>query len=342
MLRSTACHLLVTPVAHGGFVTGPLVIGHRGASGHRPEHTSLAYRLAWRSGADSVEPDVVSTRDGVLVCRHDLDLAKTTDVARRPEFAHRRRRMVVDGAEERGWFVQDFDLAEVRQLRARERWPIKRRTSARYDGQVGVLTLEELLDLRDDESRRAGRRLGVHIELKHPEVFKALGMPLDEPLVDLLRRRRLTTPLSGAAVMSFNADVLRGLRRQIDTELVRLFDRHEPVKRRRLQRVATYATSVGLHKDLVLPPDERGRTGRPGAAVDKAFGAGLDVLVWTLRSENRHLPTQLRSSARGAEHGRADAEVQQLLDLGVDGLLTDFPETAVAVRDLRVAGAAAS
>ena len=323
-----------------GIVTGPLVIGHRGASGHRPEHTSLAYRLAWRSGADSVEPDLVSTRDGVLVCRHDLDLARTTDIAIRAEFAHRRRRMVLDGREQHGWFVSDFDLAEVRQLRARERWPRKRPASARYDGQAGVLTLEELLDLRDAESRRAGRRLGVHIELKHPEVFADLGMPLHEPLIDLLRSRRLTSPLSAAAVMSFDGVVLRRLRREVDTELVQLIDRDEPVRRRRLQRIATYATSVGLHKNHALPRDAFGRVSRPGAAVDKAFGAGLDVLVWTLRSENRHLPVNLRRTGRSADHGDARAEVARLLDLGVDGVLTDFPEVAVAVRDLRLAGVA--
>ncbi len=133
------------------------MIGHRGASGHRPEHTSLAYRLAWRSGADSVEPDVVSTRDGVLVCRHDLDLARTTDVAQHPELAGRRRRFRVDGKDVDGWFVGDLDLAEIRQLRVRERWPRMRPGSARYDGQLGVLTLEELLDLRAEESARAGR-----------------------------------------------------------------------------------------------------------------------------------------------------------------------------------------
>jgi glycerophosphoryl diester phosphodiesterase len=158
--------------------------------------------------------------------------------------------------------------------------------------------------------------------------------------VDLLRRRRLTTPLAGTAVMSFDGSVLRRLRRQLDTELVQLVDRREPVRRRRLQRVAGYATGVGLHKDHALPRDEQDRTGRPGPAVAKAFGAGLDVLVWTLRRENRHLPAQLRSSGTRAEHGAAHAEVEQLLDLGVDGLLTDFPEVAVAVRDLRVAGAA--
>jgi glycerophosphoryl diester phosphodiesterase len=283
-------------------VTGPLVIGHRGASGHRPEHTGLAYRLAWRSGADSVEPDVVSTRDGVLVCRHDLDLALTTDVADRPEFAHRRRRLLVDGVERHGWFVQDFDLAEVRELRARERWPRRRPASARYDGRVGVLTLEQLLELRESESRRAGRRLGVHIELKHPDVFEQLGMPLHEPLVELLRRFRLGSSLSAAAVMSFDGNVLKQLRREVDTELVQLVDRTEPVRRRRLQRVAAYATAVGLHRHHATP--------RP---IAKALGSGLDVLVWTLREES-------------------EAEVGRLFDLGVDGVLSDYPEIAVAAR----------
>jgi glycerophosphoryl diester phosphodiesterase len=294
-------------------VSGPLVIGHRGASGHRPEHTSVAYRLAWRSGADSVEPDVLSTRDGVLVCRHDLDLARTTDVADRPEFAHRRRRFVVDGREEHGWHVADFDLAEVRQLRARERWPHRRPGSARYDGAFGVLTLEELLDLREAESARAGRPLGVHIELKHPEVFAALGMPLHEPLLELLRRRGLTSALSPAAIMSFDDDVLRRLRREVDTELVRLVGPETRVRRRHLQRIGGYATAVGLHRDHALPRPGRGRSAHHGSAVATAFGAGLDVLVWTLRRDTR-------------------AAVGQLLDQGVDGVLTDFPGAAVEAR----------
>jgi glycerophosphoryl diester phosphodiesterase len=292
-------------------VTGPLVIGHRGASGHRPEHTSLAYRLAWRAGADSVEPDVLSTRDGVLVCRHDLDLDRTTDVASRPEFAHRRRRRVVDGKVQDGWFVHDFDLVEIRELRARERWPRQRPASAMFDGQVGLLTLEELLDLREVESRRTGRRLGVHIELKHPKVFAALGMPMHEPLLDLLRQRRLTSPLSPATVMAFDADVLQRLRQQVDTELVQLVDSDERVKRRRLQRIGTYASGVGLHKARTVTGD----------AVQKAFRAGLDVLVWTLRRET-------------------PADVGRLFDLGVDGVLTDFPEVALEARARRVGSTA--
>ena len=195
--------------------------------------------------------------------------------------------MVIDGQEEHGWFVQDFDLAELRRLRARERWPVKRRASARYDGQAGVLTLEELFDLRESESERAGRELGLHIELKHPEVFAELGMPLHEPLVDLLRERRLTSSLSPTSVMSFDSEVLRQLRHTVDTELVQLVDRGENVKRRRMQKIATYADAVGLHKDLAV---ER--------SIAKAGGAGLDVLVWTLRV--RRAPPLSGSSTWGS------------------------------------------
>jgi glycerophosphoryl diester phosphodiesterase len=324
-----------------GVVHGPLVIGHRGASGLRPEHTSLAYRLAWRSGADSVEPDVVSTRDGVLLCRHDVELSRTTDVAHHPEFAHRRRRLVVDGEQQDGWFVQDFTLEEVRRLRARERWPRKRPTSARYDDRVGLLTLEELLDLRAAESARQGRRLGVHVELKHPRLFAALGLPLHEPLLDLLRSRGHTSAaLSPVAVMSFDTAVLKRLRRDVDIELIRLVDHDRPVRRGSLQRTGAYATGVGLHKDLVLPRDARQRVGAPGRAVEKVQAAGLDLLVWTLRSENRHLPANLRLPGRRRDHGDAAGEVTRLLELGVDGLLTDFPAVAVqagGVRTTRVA-----
>ncbi len=318
-------------------MTAPLVIAHRGASGHRPEHTSLAYRLAWRSGADSVEPDVVSTRDGVLVCRHDLELSGTTDVARRPEFAHKRRLLRLGDRVHEGWFVQDFDLAELRELRARERWPRMRPTSARYDDRVGVPTLEELLDLREQESARAGRALGVHLELKHAAHFESLGLPLHEPLLAQLRRRRLTSPLAPVRVMAFESGVLKRLRAEVDLELVRLVDRGEQLRRGRWQRIGAYATAVGLPKEHALPRDARGAVGAPGAAVAAAFDAGLDVLVWTLRSENRHLPANLRSGGPGDQHGDAEQEVARLLDLGVDGVLTDFPEVAARVRARRLA-----
>ena len=317
-------------------MTGPLVIGHRGASGHRPEHTALAYQLAWRSGADSVEPDVVMTRDGILVCRHDLDLAPTTDVASRPEFAHKRRTMEVDGEVVDGWFVQDFFLEELQQLRARERWPHKRPGSAMYDELLPVLTLEELLDLREQESARAGRQLGVHIELKHAELFTGMRMPLQESLVAILRERRLDSALGPVRVMSFEPGILKALRRDLQVEMVQLLDRHETVKPRRLQKLGAYATTVGLSKHLVFPRDAHDRIGDPGPAVLTAFRAGLDVLVWTLRNENRHLPANLRVEGEERDHGDSAGEVTRLLDLGVDGLMTDFPEVAVGVRAGRV------
>ncbi|MET0838083.1 MAG: glycerophosphodiester phosphodiesterase family protein [Marmoricola sp.] len=312
-------------------MTGPLVIGHRGASGHRPEHTALAYQLAWRSGADSVEPDIVCTRDGILVCRHDLDLAPTTDVADRPEFAHKRRTMEVDGEVVAGWFVQDFHLEELQQLRARERWPHKRPGSAMYDDLVPLLTLEDLLDLREQESARAGRQLGVHVELKHPSLFTDMRMPLHESLVAILRERRLDSALGPVRVMSFEAGILKQLRRDLDVEMVQLIDSGEPVRPRRLKKVGDYASTVGMSKYLVLPRDAADAIGGPGPAVLAAFRAGLDVLVWTLRNENRHLPSNLRTGGPSREHGDAAAEVSRLLDLGVDGLMTDFPEVAAEV-----------
>ncbi len=317
-------------------MSAPLVIGHRGASGHRPEHTAPAYLLAWRSGADSVEPDVVCSRDGVLVCRHDLDLARSTDVADRAEFAHKRRVLDLDGERVESWFVQDFDLAELKELRARERWPRKRPRSALYDGLLPVLTLEELLDLREQESARAGRQLGVHIELKDPSVFTGMRMPLHESLVAILRERRLDSALGPVSVMSFDADMLKALRRDLQVEMVQLIDRHETVRPRRLHRIGAYASAVGLSKHLVLPRDAADRVGEPGPAVLAAFGAGLDVLVWTLRSENRHLPANLRTDGPARGHGDAAGEITRLLDLGVDALLTDFPEVAVGVRAGRV------
>ena len=328
MLRSNVLHRPVTRADHGGVVTGPLVIGHRGASGHRPEHTALAYQLAWRSGADSVEPDVVCTRDGILVCRHDLDLAPTTDVATRPEFASKRRTMEVDGELVDGWFVQDFFLEELKELRARERWPKKRPGSAMYDELLPVLTLEELLDLREQESARAGRQLGVHIEVKHAAMFRDMRMPLHESLVAILRERRLDSPLGPVSVMSFESDVLKQLRRDLQVEMVQLVDEHDSVRFRRMQKIGGYASAVGLSKHLVLPRDAADAIGEPVPACWRRSGP---VSTYSCGRCAARTPTCRRTcaaTARAREHGDAAGEVRRLLDLGVDGLVTDFPEVA--------------
>ncbi len=321
---------------------GPLVIGHRGASGHRPEHTAAAYRVAWRSGADSVEPDVVATRDGVLVCRHDLELSRTTDVADHPELAHLRRSQVVDGQVEHGWFVHDLDLAQLQTLKARERWPRRRARSAAFDDRLPIVTLAELLQLREQESARAGRTLGVHVELKHAAHLAGLGLALHEPLVDLLRQHRLTTPLAPVSVMAFESDVLRRLRQEVDVDLVQLVDKHsgKALRRGRLHRTGEYATGIGLHKQLALPRDAAGRSTGPGPAVGRVQARGLDVLIWTLRNENRYLPTELQVPGPPRRHGHAEREIEALLAQGVDGLLCDFPEVALAVRERRTTGVA--
>ena len=322
-------------------MSGPLVIGHRGASGHRPEHTASAYRLAWRMGADSVEPDVVSTRDGVLVCRHDLTSRGRPTWPSRPEFAERRRRLVVDGTAQHGWFVQDFDLSELRELRTRERWPRKRPGSAMYDGHFHVVTLEELLE--PPRVRVGPRRAAASVctsSSSTPTCSSGWACRCTSRSSTSCAPTDSLAPGPGERDVLRQSGVLKRLRRESDVPLVRLLDKNESLRRGRLQRIGAYASAVGLHKQHALAPRAAGTASvDPGAAVTAAFDVGLDVLVWTLRNENRHLPQELRSPGRPRSHGDAASEVARLFDLGVDGVLTDFPETAVQVRASRTAAA---
>ncbi|MDQ6688021.1 MAG: glycerophosphodiester phosphodiesterase [Actinomycetota bacterium] len=322
-------------------MTRPLVIGHRGASGYRPEHTALAYRMAWRMGADSVEPDLVVTRDGVLLCRHDVELSGSTDVADRPEYAHRLTSIEVEGRQVEGWFVHDFDLAEIRTLKARERWPNKRPHSALFDDQLDLVTFEDLLRLRETESGRRGVPLRVHAEVKHPRWLTERGLPVEDLLVEVIRRHGLDNPQRLLTVMSFEPGLLQALAARTRVPLVQLLEiSGRPADggaayrrmngRKGLTRIAEYAGAIGPHKHLVLPRDRGDQVHRAGDLVAKAHDRGLDVLVWTLRNENRHLPANLRRGLRQRRHGDAAAEITMLLDAGVDGLLTDFPDTAVA------------
>jgi glycerophosphoryl diester phosphodiesterase len=318
------------------------VIAHRGASGYRPEHTLEAYRLAIALGADFVEPDLVVTGDGVLVARHDNEIAATTDVGYRPEFADRRTTKNVGSRTVTGWFIEDFTLAELRTLRAREPLPELRQHNQLYDGRFAVPTFDEILDLVTDESRRHGRPIGVCLETKQPTYFASLGLPHEDAMLDALRRRRPELPV---LIQSFEPWVLRRLARRTTLPLVQLVDvtGRKHIERagdtrthadfltpNGLREVSTYAQVLGTHKSLLVPRDRNGRLGRPSGLAERARGAGLAVHAWTFRNENAFLPAERRNGDETAAYGDAFGEYAVFSDLGVDAVFTDHPDTAVA------------
>jgi glycerophosphoryl diester phosphodiesterase len=328
-----------------GRLAEPLVIGHRGASGYRPEHTLAAYRLAIRMGADYVEPDLVSTKDGVLVARHENEISGTTDVADRPELADRRTAKVIDGRPVTGWFTEDFTLAELKTLRARERLPGLRPGNARYDGRFEVPTFDEVLALARSEGAKRGRPVGVYPETKHPTYFDSVGLPLEEPLVACLRRHGLDSRRSPVFVQSFEVGTLRELGRLTDVRLVQLLDATGgPYDRpgtsyagmatsAGLREIATYADGAGPAKSWIIPRDPDGHLGETTTFVRDAHRVGLLVHTWTMRSENAFLPADYRAGDDAAAHGDAEKEYRVFYDQGVDGVFSDHPDDAVAARD---------
>jgi glycerophosphoryl diester phosphodiesterase len=286
-------------------VNTPIVIAHRGASAHRPEHTLAAYELAIELGADFIEPDVVSTRDGVLVARHENEISGTTDVAERPALADRRTVKEVDGRRMEGWFTEDLTLEELRSLRARERLPELRDTG--FDGRFAIPTLDEVIAL----AARAG--VGVYPETKHPSYFAGLGLALEPPLLAALEG------FGGPVyIQSFEAGNLRALRELTDHPLVRLTVGATPD----VAEIASYADAIGPHKDQVIPRTEDGRLAEPTSLVADAHAAGLRVHPWTFRPEPEFLPDGVDG----------DQELDRFLALGVDGVFADDPGAAVAAR----------
>jgi glycerophosphoryl diester phosphodiesterase len=330
--------------------TGPLVIAHRGASGYRPEHTLAAYSLGARMGADYVEPDLVATKDGVLVARHENEISGTTDVASHPEFAARRTTKTIDGLSVTGWFTEDFTLAELKTLRAKERIPALRQRNTIYDGRYPVPTFQEVIDLTRRLSQKLGRPIGIYPETKHPSYFRSIGLPLERPLVRTLRRNRLAGRRAKVFVQSFEVGNLKALDKRIDVPLVQLFG--APGSRpydfvlsgdtrtyadlasdQGLAGVADYADGVGPSKDYIVPRDPTGASLPPTDFVERAHAAGLLVHPYTFRNENEFLPLELRSGPDRAAYGNAFAEYDQFYGLGVDGLFSDNPDTAVEARD---------
>jgi glycerophosphoryl diester phosphodiesterase len=333
----------------------PLVIAHRGASGYRPEHTLAAYELGARLGADYVEPDLVSTKDGVLVARHENEISGTTDVASRPEFADRRTTKVIDGVPFTGWFTEDFTLAELKALRAKERIPALRPRNTRFDGFYEVPTLQEVIDLTKRLSKELDREIGIYPETKHPSYFRSIGLPLEEPLVRTLRRNGLNRKGSRVFVQSFEVGNLQALDRELKVPLVQLLggkpfkpydfvvsgdprtyaDMATPAG---LRDISRYADGVGPSKDYIVPRDGAQNSLPPTSFVDDAHEAGLLVHPYTFRNENSFLPRELQSSADPAAHGDARSEYRQFFELGVDGLFSDHPDTAVRSRGAGEAG----
>jgi glycerophosphoryl diester phosphodiesterase len=286
----------------------PIVIAHRGASALRPEHTLAAYELAIELGADFIEPDVVATRDGRLVARHENEISGTTDVAERPEFAGRRTVKEIDGLRREGWFTEDFTLAELRTLRARERLPELRGTA--HDGRFRIPTLEEVVALAGASG------VGVYPETKHPSYFATIGLALEEPLLAAL------DGFGGRVfIQSFEAGNLRWLRERTRHPLVRLTAGPAPD----VAEIATHADAIGPHKDQLIPRTADGALGEPTSLAADARAAGLLVHAWTFRPEPEFLPAGMDLAT----------ELARFLSLGIDGVFADDPGAAVAARSRR-------
>jgi glycerophosphoryl diester phosphodiesterase len=333
----------------------PMVIAHRGASGYAPEHTLVSYFIAIEQGADFIEPDLVMTRDAVMVARHENEIGGTTDVAERREFAGRRTTKIIDGVSITGWFTEDFLLEELKTLRARERIPALRPANTRLDGSLEIPTLEEILALVRgvQEPRRARARelglpapepIGVYPETKHPSYFAGLGLAMEERLVAALERYGYRGRDGRAFLQSFETGNLRALSRLTQLPLVQLIEAvgapfdllrsgdsrtyADLITPKGLEEVAAYASCIGPAKSLLIARGGDGTLASATSLVRDCHAAGLKVHPWTFRAESAFLPTALD----------LEGELGEFLALGIDGFFTDQPDIGVRARDAFATG----
>ncbi|MEH1869597.1 MAG: glycerophosphodiester phosphodiesterase [Nostoc sp.] len=330
--------------------TSPIIIAHRGASGYRPEHTLAAYELAIALGAHYIEPDLVSTKDGVLIARHENEISETTDIAKHTEFAHRQTTKIIDGESKTGWFTEDFTLAELKTLRAKERIGQLRSQNTAYDGLFEIPTLQEIIDLVKRKSAEINRAIGIYPETKHPTYFKSIGLALEPPLLATLTANGYEGANAPVFIQSFEVSNLQDLSTKTDLPLVQLLNNTgkpndfvvsgdertyaDLVTASGLREIAKYAQAVGIHKNLLVPRDSSGKLRRRGAAcrqtsptslVTDAHAAGLLVHVWTFRNEDYFLPLDFQ--------GNPQEEYELFFSLGVDGVFSDYPDTASTVKE---------
>lgn len=325
------------------------MIGHRGAPGYRPEHSRSSYDLALALGVDAVEPDIVVSRDGVLVVRHDTEIGSTTDVADHPEFADRRTTKTVDGAELSGWFVEDFTWDELATLRCRERLPRLRPGSASFDGEQQILRLRDVLDLVAQAGLEQGREIGVVLEIKHATFLTGLGFDYAALIAAELRAAGWDGGRWPLTIESFESGILRQLRdlgvratyiylleaAGQPADLVAVHGASAPTYRsvmtpEGLDGLVGRVDGISLDKRSILAPDRLGRVGEPASVVADAHARGLRVFTWTCRPENTFLVAQFRRGRDKAAFGDYEAEWQFLVDAGVDGFFVDHADLGVA------------
>ena len=337
---------------NGGGNTTPIatvqVIGHRGAPALRPEHTLASYQKAIDDGADIIEPDLVSTKDGVLVARHENEISGTTNVADVPGFAGRKTTKTIDGQSITGWFTEDFTLGELKTLRARERIPSIRPNNTTYNDQFDIPTLDEIIALARDQSAKLGRNIGIYPETKHPTYFQSIGLPLEDKLIDGLRRDAFTASRTTVYIQSFEVANLKAIRNKIGSsqpnwKLVQLMgtSSRQPydfvvakdtrtfgdmMTSQGMRDIATYANGVGPDKNSIMSLDANGKLTDPTDLIRNAHNAGLVVHPYTFRPENTFLPPSLRSGADNTRNVNGSiTEIQAFLRAGVDGFFTDDP-----------------
>jgi glycerophosphoryl diester phosphodiesterase len=330
------------PDFHQGFKKSPVIIGHRGASGERPESTLASFRLAIAEGADFIEPDLVMTKDGHFVVRHENEISQTTDVALRPEFEKRLTTRQIQGQAVSGFFTEDFTLEELKTIRCRERLPKLRPESAKFNGQEQIPTYQEVIDLAKSESARLKRTIGTYPEMKHPSYFTSIGLPMEGRLAEILKTNGLNSASAPVFIQCFDVLPLKTIMTMCKAPRIQLVSPEggptdvtlrykDMVLADGMKAIAAYANGVGPDWSMVCPTVDGG-LGPASPLVGNAHAVGLAVHPWTVRAENVFLPPKLRSGTDPMVHGDVAAVYKALYAAGIDGLFSDFPGLAVKAR----------